>query len=112
MADPNQWLITYRNEIAMAENSRAKGNEGRARVCARRAAGAVLGEYFRRANITDPGPSAYARLKSLVDNTEIPEKLRQVSSHFLIKIDYDHNLPIQADLIAEAKWLAKKLLKV
>ena len=38
-------------ELEMARSSRCSGNEGRARVCARRAAGHVVGEYLTRNDI-------------------------------------------------------------
>lgn len=94
----------------MAEHARGQGNEGRARVCARRAVGAVLGEYFRRAFLPDPGSSAYDRLLFFVNHPETAENVRQTANLFLLKVDYDHKLPVQADLIAEAKWLANELL--
>jgi hypothetical protein len=43
----------------MAVEVRARGNEGQARVCARRAAGAVLREYFQRRGLPVRSPSAY-----------------------------------------------------
>ena len=38
--------IKYDQEINRAEKARQDGNEGMARVCARRAAGIVVGEYL------------------------------------------------------------------
>lgn len=110
MSDNYAWVDTYKYELKMAQDSRSAGNEGRARVCARRAAGVMLGEYFRQENLPDPGPSAYDRLKYFVNILSVPEKIRETAQHFILKIDFDHNLPIQADLIAETEWLAYELL--
>lgn len=55
-------------EFALAEQARARGNEGQARVCARRAAGIAIREYLTRRGIRPPSASAYDLLdrKSVV----------------------------------------------
>ena len=95
----------------MAEDSRTAGNEGRARVCSRRAVGIVLGEFFRINAMPDPGPSAMDRMKYFISRNDLPDVQREIMGHFIVKIDYDHKLPIQADLIAEAKWLKFELFQ-
>jgi len=95
----------------MAEDSRSAGNEGRARVCSRRAVGVALGEFFRINDIPDPGPSAMDRMKYFISRNDLPAAPREIMGHFIVKIDYDHQLPIQADLIAEAKWLKLELFQ-
>jgi hypothetical protein len=100
----------YQLELEMAQASRATGNEGKARVCARRAAGIIAGEYLIRLGIHLSDQSAYARLQYLASLAEIPGEIRQVIEHFLVRVYSDQNLPIPADLIAEAGWLESKLL--
>lgn len=104
------WIRSYNQEIKMAEDSRTAGNEGRARVCARRAVGILLGEYFHLKDMPDPGPSAMDRINYFLTRTELPAHIREIASHFIVKIDYDHQLPIHADLIEEARRLAIDLL--
>ena len=81
-----------------------------ARVCARRAAGIVIGEFFRRSGTVDPGQSAYDRLRFLAQQEGTPAAVRSVCEHFTTRIDKDFNLPIQVDLIADALWIAQTLL--
>ena len=100
----------YQLELEMARAARATGNEGKARVCARRAAGIIVGEYLKQLAIFVPDPSAYTRLKYLSSLPEISAEIRQVVEHFLVRVDTDQNLPIPADLIADAGWLENKLL--
>jgi hypothetical protein len=104
------WKNRFTEEIQRAESARNAGNEGMARVCARRAAGVVAGEYLRIHGISLPGPSAYVRLKVLQQLPQTPAPIQDIVDHFLIRINPDHNLPVQADLIAEARWLASELL--
>lgn len=100
----------FHQELERAESARAANNEGMARVCARRAAGLAVGAYFRRRGIPSPGPSAYDSLRRLATLPDIPEPVRQVAEHFLVRVTPEHALPVQADLIAEARWLAAQLL--
>ncbi len=47
----------------MALAARGRGNEGQARVCARRAAGVAVREYFLRLGIPIVNPGAYDLLQ-------------------------------------------------
>ena len=104
------WQTTFEKEILQAESARAAGNEGMARVCARRAAGVVAGEYLRRHGLSTANPSAYARLKFLSQIPQTPPTIQEIVDHFIMKIDFNHSLPVRADLIDEARWLANELL--
>jgi hypothetical protein len=104
-------LDDFHNEMNMAVLSRRNGNEGRARVCARRAAGIVVSIYLHRNNLLDPGLNAYERLKYFVSLVQVDEKIRSVAAHFLTQVDSEFNLPAEIDLIEDALWLAKILLE-
>lgn len=104
------WADRIRSELSKAEQARIEGNEGMARVCARRAAGIAAGEYLRRRNLLSHPLSAYELLKYLQSLPDISPNIREVAGHFLLRITQDHTLPVEADLIAEARWLARELL--
>ncbi len=104
------WQEAFQKEIQRAEAARSNGNEGQARVCARRAAGQVAAEYLRRRSIPLPDYNAYEALRSLQAFNPLNERARQVVDHFLLRVAPDHNLPVPIDLIAEARWLAIELL--
>lgn len=105
------WKSRFETELRQAQFARQDGNEGKARVCARRAAGILAGEYLAHHGLPPGGPSAYDRLRSLHAVSSLPDPVRAIVSHFLVRITPDHELPIQADLIAEARWLADHLLE-
>jgi hypothetical protein len=105
------WEVVFEREIQNAKLARASGKEGRARVCARRAAGAAVEEYFARREFPHSQGSAYYYLQLLRDQPDMPEPVRETAGHFLERITEDHQLPSDADLIYEARWLADKLLK-
>jgi hypothetical protein len=105
------WRSSFQREIRQAEAARSAGKEGLARVCARRAAGHAIGEYLRRQGHAHPSPSAYGRLMILTQFPEIPTQAREIAAHFLERVTPEYRLPIEADLIAEARWLAETLLE-
>jgi hypothetical protein len=110
MSLPDSWQTIFEAEISQAEQARLAGNEGMARVCARRAAGAAAGEYFGRQGIGHESPSAYDRLRYLGDLADIPPLARQAAEHLLQRLTPEFTLPVQADLIAEARILRQELL--
>ena len=103
------WKITFEHELTTAATARAHGNEGMARVCARRAAGAAAGEYLRRNNLPNPN-TAYDRLRWLAGDPSISPTLQELAGRFLVRITPEHELPVQADLLADARRLADLLL--
>lgn len=104
------WQEKYQKEIDRANDVRAKDNEGQARVCARRAAGVVLREYFSRRNIATPSPSAYDLLKILLEMNDLPTDIRQSAEYLTLRVDGDFKLPEGVDLIKEAQLLCEQLL--
>jgi hypothetical protein len=108
--EKSAWQDNFDGELAHAQAARASGNEGMARVCARRAVGILIGEYLRLRGISYAKPSAYDRIKYLLDLDSVPVEAQRVLAHFLLRIDTDHNLPLEVDLIGEARWLSETLI--
>ena len=114
MTSDDDWKTTYEAEIQQAEQARLMGNEGMARVCARRAAGALVGEYFKRQGvrlgIDQDSTSADDRLRYLSKLPGISPQVAQAADLLLRRVTEEYNLPVEADLIAEARWLRQELL--
>jgi len=110
MSLPEHWRATFEAEILQAEKARAAGNEGMARVCARRAAGALAGEYLRRQGVDLQTPSAYDRLRYLNDLPGVSPQATQAAARLLERVTPEYTLPDEADLIAEARRLRQELL--
>jgi hypothetical protein len=102
------WMTNFEGEIQRAIEARALGNEGRARVCARRAAGIAIGAYLDRHHITS-GESAIKHLETFYNLPGIPAPLQEVVAHLLVHVDHEHNLPLSIDLISETQWLVREL---
>jgi hypothetical protein len=95
------WRDEFDRELARAKEARSKGNEGMARVCARRAAGVVVRAYFQRRGMVLPGKNVLNFLQALAGSSIESEPVREVSRHFLLRITPDHVLPEDVDLIAD-----------
>ena len=107
---PQDWRELTNQELEMAQSARHSGNEGRARVCARRAAGHVVGEFLARNEINIGSESALDRLRFLASSPDIDDEQRELIDHFLVRTTPEHKLPIDADLIADVDLLARQLL--
>lgn len=110
MKTSRDWKEKARAELHLAETARQAGNEGKARVCARRAAGHIAGEYLQRRGAPSRSTSAISRLQVLITLPDLEPQVRETAGHFLLRINPDHQLPVEVDLISEARWLAQSLL--
>jgi len=104
------WKTQLKNELQMAADSRAIKNEGKARVCARRAAGVAIREYLTRQGIKPPSISAYDLLKVLEEMDETSPDIRQASAYLRLRVTEEFRLPVDVDLVAEAKNICSALL--
>ncbi|MCC6298634.1 MAG: hypothetical protein IT314_05010 [Anaerolineales bacterium] len=98
------------SELQKAEQARARNNEGQARVCARRAAGIAVRDYLTRQGIRPPSPSAMDLLNLLKDDPLLSPDLKLIAEHLTLRVTEEFKLPVNADLIAEARALCKALL--
>ena len=104
------WQTQIDAEFGRAEQARARGNEGQARVCARRAAGIAIREYLTRQGISPPSVSAYDLLNFLKEDPRLSSDLKRIADHLTLRVTEEFKLPVQADLIAEAKLFCETLL--
>ena len=106
-----EWKSEIQAEFERAEQARARGNEGRARVCARRAAGIAAREYFTRRGEVIRTPSAYDLLNRLAEEQSLSAELRQSARYLTLRVNEEFKLPVNVDLVAEARKLCDELLK-
>ena len=105
------WRARFEREMIMAQKAREEKNQGKARVCARRAAGLVAQEYLKRRGVATPGMTAYERVKLLQHWPGLPEGVGERVAHLTTRVNENYELPIEADLVADAQWLAETLLE-
>jgi HEPN domain-containing protein len=106
----NDWEHQIEAEFQKAEEARQRGNEGQARVCARRAAGIAIREYLLRQGIRPPSASAYDLLNLLKNDPQLSPDLKRIANHLTLRVNEEFKLPVNADLIVEARRFCKELL--
>jgi hypothetical protein len=104
------WKNKFEDELGMADAARGRGNEGQARVCARRAAGVVVREYFQRIGRAPSSSSAYDALNELLTMEVLPIRARQAAEALTQRVTDQFRLPDNLDLLSEARALAASLL--
>jgi hypothetical protein len=104
-----QPVLDINAELEKADHARLAGNEGQARVCARRAAGKAARDFLTRQGIELRNASAYTALQILAEYPGIAPDLRTAARHLTIRVTGAFTLPMDADLIADARKLAGEL---
>ena len=105
------WRAKIEAEFQRAEQARARGNEGQARVCARRAAGIAIREYLIRKGTTPTSASAVDLLNFLKDDPLLSPDLKLIVDHLTLRVTEEFKLPVDVDLVAESRELCDELLK-
>ena len=96
-------------ELEMAINARVKGNEGMARVCARRAAGLAVREYVRKNHIRETGRLTNELLSDNSLRKHLPVAIHPALTHLTTRVDVNHNIMDGIDLINEARIVIQTL---
>lgn len=97
-------------ELEQAQRARQQGNEGKARVCARRAAGWAVGWYVEVNALAEAHTNALEHLKWLGSNAAFPDELREIARRLTTRVDADGRLPYPEDPIVDAQFLITTLL--
>lgn len=101
--------LSWQAELEQARRARAEGNEGRARVCARRAAGAVALDVLRQRGVPLRMASAYEALQALEQLPDLAPSLREAVFWLTQRVDEQFQLPPGVDLIELAERLIEEL---
>lgn len=98
-------------ELSKAEASRGSGREGRARVCARRAAGLVALAYYGRGEDPRDTTNAYNLLKRVQLDMCLSQAVRGAAARLTTRVTPGGRLPHVEDPLADARALIKELLE-
>ena len=111
MIDVDQLQITGRvaREISHAHEARQQGKEGRARVCARRAAGWAARAYYERQTGTSPPHSALTLLRWLQKDTGIAAQVRGAAERLTTHVTPSLELPFDEDPLVDAQLIVDAL---
>jgi hypothetical protein len=71
----------------------------------------VPGEYFTRRGERIRTPSAYDLLNRLAQDPSLSNELRRSAGYLTLRVNEEFTLPVNVDLVAEARKLCNELLK-
>lgn len=97
-------------ELQSAYDWRRRGNEGRARVCARRAAGMAIGYYYHTQTGEPASGNAYNLLGWLAAHATAGQELQEAARRLTAHVTVDHDLPHPEDPLADAQLIIDMML--
>ncbi len=95
-------------ELDRAAEALAEKNEGKARVCCRRAAGAAIRLWL--AAQTEPpawGQMAITQLRTLAQESSVPPAVQQAAARLSTTVAKDHTLPFDESPVDDALIIIK-----
>lgn len=104
-------------ELRNAHLAAEEGNEGLARVCARRAAGWAIRAWLNDKGVELNTPSAFEYIRHLKEQPDTPPKIKNILEHLTAKAAHkegsdEHIFPVSIEVfIKEAHWLAEQMLQ-
>jgi hypothetical protein len=98
-------------ELKYARDQRALGNEGRARVCARRAAGWAIAAFrYKRLGVKSH-PNAYNLLRWFQGLADVPREYRMAAARLTTRVTTDYKLPHLEDPLDDARYIVEAVLR-
>ncbi len=103
-------LEEVEHEMSLAEAARRQGREGRARVCARRAAGKAIAVFHQRRTGDQPSANYYRLLCWFREVDDVPDALKQSAARLTTRVTPEYTLPHDQDPLQDARTLIEALL--
>ena len=92
-------------ELAAAEAARQDSNDGKARVCARRAVARATEAWLARLPIPRWRGDAMAHLRQIQQDASFPLPIRQAAERLSTPVTNQHTAPFTTDPIADARLI-------
>lgn len=89
-------------ELGRARDALSAGNDGKARVCARRASGVALRAWYRMTERPDTPPAAQSLLNIALTDAALPDELRQAAVRLTTSITNRDSAPFSSDPVQDA----------
>jgi len=102
-------LKKINRELSLGESARQEGNEGMARVCARRAAGLAAQACLAEWGIDVHKINGLNALQILSQSSDFPTAIRQSAGLLTMRVTPEHQLPVEVDLLQEARNFIQEL---
>lgn len=92
-------------ELAAAEAARLDNNDGKARVCARRAVALATDVWLAQLTIPRWRGDSIAHLRHIQRDASFPLPIRQAAERLSTPITRQHTAPFTADPVADARLI-------
>jgi hypothetical protein len=96
-------------ELAAAEAAQHDGNDGKARVCARRAVARATEAWIAQLPASPWHGDAMAHLRHIQQDTSFPLPIRQAAERLSTPVTRQHATPFTTDPIADARLIIAHL---
>lgn len=108
------WKEKAQEDLSRADIAHLAGNEGLARVCARRAAGWAAGALLEKENYSNLRKTAFENILELSNYKKENKRIVELCGHLTASLKKDAlkeitHLPENVDLLADARELIKIL---
>lgn len=104
-------LRVIEREFSTAEEALRKGNDGMARVCARRAAGAAITFWLQDNRHPGWGVDAMSQLRSLQQQEAIPAEVRDAARRLSTKVTERFEAPFPTHPIEDGRMIVAWFLR-
>ena len=105
-------LERIEKELRAAREAAVERNEGKVRVCSRRAAGAAIAGYLAHHPGNDWGSDALRQLQHLSDEASFPKEIRDAAARLTTRITDKFQYPFSTDPVADARLIADHFIRL
>jgi hypothetical protein len=105
MSDKAHHLEQIQKELATAREAIQSGNDGKARVCSRRAAGQAISWFMTEHPRADWGQDALSQLTHLRDDESFPREIRDAAIRLTTKISDRFTYPFTSEPVEDARCI-------
>lgn len=99
------WREQIEQELAKAATGLREGNEGLARVCARRAVALGAQHRIERSGVSAPPGDAMHQLRMIQKSEGVPLWVREGAQRLLTKVTQRNQAPMSTNPIADARLI-------
>jgi hypothetical protein len=112
MPSAAQYIEIINKELAGARAAAGEGNDGKTRVCARRAAGTAIEWYVTEYHGAVKGTDALSRLKYFAEDPTFPAEVREAAQKLLTRVTDRFQYPFSTDPIADASLITDYFIRI
>jgi len=111
MPTKESFIQAIEKELLAAREAHALGNPGKARVCARRAAGRAIAWFLTKHPHPDWGADALSQLNHLKDDPQFSQECRDAATRLAARISEDFKYQFSSDPLEDAGIIIQTMMK-